>query len=101
MRFFKKKELKKHEIRFNQRTWLNTLASHYTGSITCFDGTVKNRGQPLREYTFVEIADCHGKVRIHVDDNSGLEEFIEKIDSLIYWLKAFRQHLARRLEEKK
>lgn len=54
----------KRKAHFKSETWLNPIDSPSTGSIVCFDGDV--------EYTegeapciFVEIADCHEKVRLH------------------------------------
>jgi hypothetical protein len=50
---------------YNSRQWLNGIGSHFTGSIVCHDGVVKNQGRPAERYTFLELASCHGKVRLH------------------------------------
>lgn len=56
-------------IIYTKRTWLNPETSHFTGSMVCFSGFVKNQGKPAKDYTFVEFSNCHGKVRLHTDEN--------------------------------
>lgn len=82
----------KRKAYFKSETWLNHIDSPSTGSIVCFDGDV--------EYTegeapciFVEIADRHGKARLHQAHTDTTEEFIDKIDKLINSLSEFRHHL--------
>ena len=77
---------------YKTETWLNPEDSPSTGSIVCYDGDV--------EYTegeapcmFVEIADCHNKVRLHCAHTDTTEQFIDKLDKVINSLKRFRSHL--------
>ncbi len=79
--------------KYNKRTFLNGINSHYTGSVVCHDGVVSNRGKPAERYTFIEIADCHGKVRIHTDLNLTMDEYIDKLKLLINELEDFVSHL--------
>jgi len=82
------------KINYNRRIWLNQETSHYTGSIVCFDGEdLENRGQTLSRYTFVEISDCHGKIRIHRDNNLPLLDFKCKLARMEYELRQFRKSL--------
>ena len=79
--------------KYNKRAWLNSEKSHYTGSIVCHDGIVTNRGKPAARYTFVEISDCHGKTRIHFDDNLEMIDFINKLKLICSELDSFITHL--------
>lgn len=78
---------------YNKRTWLNSTDSHYTGSVCCHDGIVSNRGKPPERYTFLELADCHGKSRIHYDNNLDMPAFIEKLNLLRSEINNFIEHL--------
>lgn len=78
---------------YNKRTWLNSEDSHYTGSVCCHDGVVSNRGKPAERYTFLELADCHGKSRIHYDANLDMPAFIDKLKLLRSEIDAFIIHL--------
>jgi hypothetical protein len=78
---------------YNKRTWLNSEDSHYTGSVCCHDGVVSNRGKPAERYTFLEIASCHTKARIHTDDNLTLDEYIIKLELLNFEIQQFINHL--------
>lgn len=73
--------------------WLNSMDSHYTGSIICHDGIVSNRGKPPARYTFLELSDCHGKSRIHYDDNLDMDAFIQKLTLLRSEIDNFISHL--------
>lgn len=79
--------------KYNTRKWLNALDSHYTGSLVCHDGVVTNRGKPPARYTFLEISDCHGKVRIHYDDNLDMKSYIEKLKLIQSEIDSFIEHL--------
>jgi len=82
------------KVHWNERAWLNDRDSHFTGSMVCFDGeNVINQGKLLDRYTFVEIASCHTKVRIHADANSSMEAFIEKLRVMRSELDGFLYHL--------
>jgi hypothetical protein len=78
---------------YNTRTWLNSTESHYTGSVVCFDGIVSNRGKPPEQYTFLELSDCHGKSRIHYDNNLDMAAFIQKLRLLQSEIDNFIEHL--------
>lgn len=79
--------------KYNTRTWLNSINSHYTGSLVCHDGIVTNRGKPPARYTFIELADCHGKTRIHFDDNLDMEAYIQKLRVIQQEIENFITHL--------
>ena len=79
--------------KYNTRVWLNSIDSHYTGSIVCHDGVVTNRGKPPARYTFLELSDCHGKSRIHYDDNLDMEAYIDKLKLIQSEIQNFIDHL--------
>lgn len=90
-------------IFYNERQFINPEDSHYTGSLCCFDGIVSNQGKASRRYTFIELADCHDKVRIHTDDNAGnqdesIMQYIEKLDKVIKQMQKFQLHLISTLD---
>lgn len=83
----------KREAYFKSEIWLNKENSPSTGSIVCFDGNVEYT-EGLEPCIFVEIADCHNKVRLHKAHTDTTEEFIGKIDLMIASLKRFKNHLS-------
>jgi hypothetical protein len=78
---------------YNKRIWLNTKSSQFTGSIVLYDGYLKTG----ERYSFVEISDCSGKIRIHNSiEKSGDQKFLTKIKKL----QSAIDNFVRRLEEK-
>lgn len=81
-----------NETYYCSRTWLNADDSPSTGSIVCYDGELDwADGKDIAMY--VEVADCHGKVRLHKSYQDTTLEFVEKIDKMIEALSKFRSHL--------
>lgn len=78
---------------FKSEKWLNSQTSSSTGSIVCYDGVFEGT-EGSCYCTFVEIADCHNKVRLHRSHVDTNEEFLEKVNSLITILSLFKNHLA-------
>lgn len=76
------------------RQWLNKHGSPSTGSIVAFDGMVKwmDDSQPSRE-TWIEISDCHCKVKIHMSCEDSSQEFINKIEKMRSVIDDFIDHL--------
>jgi len=86
-------------MKYNTRTFLNQTDSPSTGSIVCFDGRIKwsmKQNEPERT-SFVEIADCQVKVRLHRTCEDRAEDFIEKIKKMEKDLVSFREHLEKAL----
>lgn len=77
---------------YNKRTWLNPFDSDSTGSIVAFDGKVTYEGQ-LVDSTFLEIADCRSKVRLHLTSDDCRQDFIEKMRLLRNEIDLFIKHL--------
>ena len=78
---------------YNKRTFLNGPKSPYTGSIVCFSGKTKLGNDKEQLHTFLEVADCRGKVWLHRDSNVSKKKFIKKIRKLIKELQAFVEYL--------
>lgn len=68
----------KNKCFYNTRVWLNKNSSRNTGSIVCYDG-ITEFSDGMNEDSFVEIADCHNKVRIHKDLNGTNDEWLNKL----------------------
>lgn len=66
---------------YNDREWLNDENSPYTGSIVCYDGIIDDNDHNKR-ISFIEIGDCHNKIRLHQDSRSQTVSFLDKIKQL-------------------
>lgn len=71
---------------------LNPLDSPSTGSMVCYDGDIEYT-EGTEPCVFIEIADCHQKIRLHQSHTDTTAQFIDKIDAIISQLKMFRTHL--------
>lgn len=77
----------------NKRVWLNNEDSPSTGSIVVYHGPSNYPSSDGQEITvsFVEVADCHSKVRLHQTHKDTDEQFIEKVklmrDTLTYFIQ--------------
>ena len=66
--------------KFTARKWLNPNGSHSSGSVFAYFGPASWKdGEP--QY-LLEIADCHGKVRLHKTDVDSPKAFIKKLKRL-------------------
>ena len=83
------------EKSFSRRVWLNPEGHASTGSVVVFDGPttwLDNQGN-TETMRIVEIADCHGKVRLHQAKTDTLEQFEMKVRTLRDVLSDFLDHL--------
>lgn len=80
------------ETYYKTQKWLNPMNSPSTGSVVCYDGLVDYSDGPDR-CTFLEIADCHNKVRLHKAHTDTMEDFREKVEFLYREIGAFLEHL--------
>ena len=81
--------------RYSKRCWLNPEGHASTGSVVVFDGLstwVDERGE-IERTLLVEIADCHGKVRLHQAKTDTRAEFATKVRMLRDVLSEFLEHL--------
>ena len=80
---------------YAKRYWLNPDGHASTGSVVVFDGPstwLDDQGN-VERMMLVEIADCHGKVRLHQAKTDTREEFTAKVRMLRDVLSAFLGHL--------
>lgn len=68
---------------YNRRVWLNKEDCFYTGSVVMYHGPdlKKDLDGEIKYYSFIEIADCHNKVRLHAD-GVDYQNYIDKIKLL-------------------
>lgn len=69
------------------RQWLNPKDSAATGSVVCYDGFTNNERN-----SFIEIASCHSKARLHLYKDSNPEEFLRKLCKLQKELNFFIEY---------
>ena len=67
--------------KYKRTTELNNKQSPSTGSCTAFYGKSPCKGFKS-PYMFFEVADCHGKVRLHNSQIDSRRSFIEKMKRL-------------------
>jgi len=83
---------------YNSRTWLNPLNSDSTGSVVAFDGEVTDLDTGKKyPQTFLELADCKNKVRLHLTSDDTKELFVEKMKQLNYEIQLFINHLEKNI----
>lgn len=80
------------KVYYNRRIWLNPENSRSTGSLVCFDGITEFSDGTDRD-SFIEIADCHGKVRLHKLNDDSVTEFIQKLSAIRNEIDFFINHL--------
>ena len=64
---------------FSKREWLNKEDSPSTGSIVAFDGLIKEEDGTEYRSTFLQVADCFGKVKLHKSCYDTIEDFVDKM----------------------
>ena len=82
---------------YNSRKWLNNEKYLSTGCVVCFDGMTEFSERLYRD-SFIEIADCRGRVKLHKSSDDSSAEFIHKLTLLRYEIDRFIDHL-RTVEE--
>lgn len=72
---------------------LNPQDSPSTGTLTCYDGDIEYSDDGVQPCIFIEIADCHQKIRLHMSHTDSIVDFLKKIEKMINALKKFEHHL--------
>ena len=67
---------------YSKREWLNKNDSPSTGSVVAYCGQIAYGNMPKEDAAFLEVSDCHGKVRLHRTTIDTTQEFIEKLELL-------------------
>lgn len=66
---------------FKQTTELNSNDSPSTGSVTAYCGK-SPWPKAIKEYMFLEVADCNSKARLHISQIDTRKDFIKKMKRL-------------------
>ena len=66
---------------YSKREWLNDNDSPSTGSVVCYHGPAKWNNK-LKTVTFLEVADCQSKIRLHQSPEDTLYQFSSKMMKL-------------------
>jgi len=86
---------------FSKRVWLNRNDSGSTGSVVAFCGDVKWKPGKPEISTFLEVSDCHSKVRLHRAYLDSREDFIAKMlllrDTVDQFIKFLEEETSDRL----
>ena len=78
---------------YNKRTWLNKETSDSTGSVVAFDGMITDYKGKDYQSTFLEIADCDNKIRLHITSDDTVQDFIDKLTLLKTNIEEFIDYL--------
>lgn len=81
-----------------KRVWLNSETKASTGSVVAFYGET-TWGKETEVTTFLEVADCHEKIRLHRAYCDTKEEFITKLDLLEQTIREFKDYLVTSSDE--
>lgn len=86
------------DLEYCKRTWLNPKGSPSTGSVVTFHGAADyGRGETWE--TFVEIADCLGKVRLQKIESDTYKQFAAKAYLLSQELVSFANWILETCED--
>ena len=80
--------------KYCKREWLNSDLNPSTGSVVAYHGDAFwNKDDEQDIMTFLELADCHDKIRLHKTDYDKMEDFIKKMEKLRNVIDDFIIHL--------
>lgn len=67
---------------YSNKTWL-TKNNYFTSSVVAFFGPSPwNEEEANRKVMFLEISDCHGKIKLHKGEKETIKHFITKLEKL-------------------
>ena len=75
---------------YNSRLWLNEKGKSSTGSIVAYEGPSDWSDENI---IFLEISDCHEKVRLHKANNDSKKEFCNKLRIIAEEAERFARYL--------
>jgi len=75
---------------YNKRTWLNDIDKPSTGSMVSYHG---QSDWSEKDICFIELADCHSKIRLHKTDNDTMQEFCRKLRTIANDAELFAKYL--------
>jgi len=82
---------KKRKKTYSIRKWLNGPKSPSTGSVSAYSGP--DPWGAKEPYAYLEVADCHSKVRLHKAKIDTPKDFVRKLRKLAAAITDFADHL--------
>jgi len=79
--------------KYNVRRWLNGPESEATGSVVAFHGEVERVPGRKQVVSTLEVADCQGKICLHIMPNERMQKFIKKLRLLAKVVTTFADWL--------
>jgi len=79
--------------KYVKRVWLNPDDCEATGSVVAFHGETERYKGRKDVSTFLEIADCGGKISLHKGHSDNMSEFINKLRLLASTATEFSDYL--------
>lgn len=80
-------------MQYSKRIWLNPESSSSTGSFVAFHGKTLWGDNQIEDETFIELADCRSKIRLHKKFEDSIDDFINKLKLLNYEIDNFIKFL--------
>lgn len=77
---------------FKETVQLNDDDKPSTGAVTAFAGK-SPWPKAFKEYYFLEVSDCSGKIRLHNSQIDSKKDFIKKLKRLRNLIDRFIKHL--------
>ena len=78
---------------YSKRVWLNEDHLPSTGSVAAYHGDIGYPDGVDKAVGFLEISDCHNKVRLHLTPSDSMKQFIVKMEKLRGVIDEFVGHL--------
>ena len=78
---------------YSKRVWLNEDHLPSTGSVVAYHGDIAYPDGVDKAVSFLEVSDCHGKVRLHFTPTDSLDQFVKKMETLRGVIDDFVLHL--------
>ena len=88
-------------VKYNKRTWLNSIKSDSTGSLVLFDGLVTDIDTGMEHIQmYLELSDCSKKVRLHKTCDDSIMDYINKMKLLNNEITKYIEHLNKKYNAK-
>ena len=78
---------------YSKRVWLNDGHLPSTGSVVAYHGDIAYPDGVDKAVAFLEVSDCHSKVRLHFTPTDSMDQFIKKMETLRGVIEDFILHL--------
>ena len=79
-------------MNYVRRLWLNDETSASTGSVCAYSGQAHWTKDEYKT-SFLEVSDCHSKIRLHLAPHDTDQQFIDKMIKLRNFIDDFINYL--------